>query len=116
MLLTVIDILDGMIKGIHINKDILIVSIANVIKIICWIILAIVFDKWWIALFSLLFITSLQYKSQHCITCDKCGKRSPYAESYNEALEKAKKVGWYHTDKNKDYCPECRFTKENSYE
>ena len=40
--------------------------------------------------------------------CDGCGKHSPYANSYNEALDKAKEAGWVHyVDANKDYCPEC---------
>lgn len=41
--------------------------------------------------------------------CDKCGKHSEYADSYDAALDKAKKAGWIHyADGNKDYCPECR--------
>jgi hypothetical protein len=40
--------------------------------------------------------------------CDGCGKHSPYANSYNEALDKAKEAGWIHyVDGNRDYCPEC---------
>lgn len=41
--------------------------------------------------------------------CDKCGKQSEYAESYNEALYKARKAGWIHyAAEDKDYCPECK--------
>lgn len=42
--------------------------------------------------------------------CDKCGKHSPEADTYNKALEKAKDFGWAHiknNDKWEDYCPEC---------
>lgn len=77
--------------------------------IICWTILAVMFSKWWIALFGLLFMSgiSTKYKSYRC--CDGCGKHSPYANSQNEALDKAKEAGWVHyVDGNRDYCPECQ--------
>lgn len=84
----------------------------NIIAIIAWTALAILFDKWWIALFSLLFISSIKIPIKSCRVCDRCGKHSPYANSYNEALDKAKEAGWIHyVDSNKDYCPEC-FEKE----
>lgn len=35
-------------------------AIKNSICTICWVVLAIVFNKWWIALFGLLFLSSLQ--------------------------------------------------------
>lgn len=84
-------------------------AIKNSICVICWTILAIIFNKWWIALFGLLFISTLTTKQQTYRICDKCGKHSPYANSHNEALDKAKDAGWIHsvTD-NKDYCPECQ--------
>lgn len=82
-------------------------AIKNSICIICWTVLAIVFNKWWIALFGLLFMSRLQTKYYR--VCDKCGKHSPYADSYNDALEKAKEAGWVHcVDGNKDYCPDCQ--------
>lgn len=84
-------------------------AIKNSVHMICWTCLAIVFDKWWIALFGLLFMDLLKTKMYYCRTCDKCGKRSPYANSYNEALDKAKEAGWVHeVDGNKDYCPDCK--------
>lgn len=61
--------------------------------------------------FSLLFLCSLQTETvkKHYRICDKCGKHSEYADSYNEALDKAKKAGWAHyVEDNKDYCPECK--------
>lgn len=80
----------------------------NIIAIIAWTALAILFNKWWIALFSLLFISSIKMPIKSCRVCDGCGKHSPYANSYNEALDKAKEAGWIHyVDGNRDYCPEC---------
>jgi hypothetical protein len=71
--------------------------------------LAIKFDKWWIALFAIVFTFSLKKDYKDYRICDKCGKHSPYAASYNEALEKAKIAGWLHiTDGNRDYCAECK--------
>ena len=84
-------------------------AIKNSICVICWTALAIVFNKWWIALFSALFLSGFQTKHQSYRICDKCGKHSPYADSYNEALDKAKDAGWVHiVDGNKDYCPDCK--------
>lgn len=84
-------------------------AIKNSICVICWTALAIIFNKWWIALFGLLFLNGLQTKYKSYRVCDKCGKHSPYADNYNDALNKAKEAGWIHyADGNKDYCPECQ--------
>lgn len=81
----------------------------NSICVICWVVLAVVFHKWWIALFGLLFVSYMQIEHKYYRVCDKCGKHSPYADSYNEALDKAKEAGWVHVvDGNKDYCPDCQ--------
>ena len=81
----------------------------NSIALIAWVVLAIVFNKWWIALFAALFMSSLETKYKNYRVCDKCGKHSPYADNYNEALDKAKKAGWaHHVEGNKDYCPDCQ--------
>ena len=41
--------------------------------------------------------------------CDKCGKHSEYADTFDGAIEAAKENGWlYDKDKNKDYCPDCQ--------
>lgn len=83
--------------------------IHNIINTACWIALAIVFNKWWIALFTVLFQLSVSNIKKYYRICDKCGKHSEYADSYNEALDKAKKAGWAHNiETNKDYCPECK--------
>lgn len=86
-------------------------AIKNSICVICWVVLAIVFHKWWIALFGLLFMCSLKTEPIHYYyrICDKCGEHSESAETYDKALEKAKQSGWVHfDDDNKDYCPNCR--------
>lgn len=84
-------------------------AIKNSICVICWTVLAIIFNKWWIALFGALFLSGLTTQHKSYIICDKCGKHSPYADSYNEALDKAKAAGWvHHAADNKDYCPDCQ--------
>lgn len=92
------------------NKDILWAwVIKNIVVVLAWATLAIIFNKWWIALFSILFMNGLQTKYRSYRVCDKCGKHSPYADTYNEALDKAKEAGWIHcVDGNKDYCPDCQ--------
>lgn len=92
------------------NKNILWAwSIKNSVCLICWTTLAIVFDKWWIALFSVFFMNELKTSYKSYRVCDKCGRHSPYADNYNEALDKAKEAGWVHyVDGNKDYCPDCQ--------
>lgn len=83
-------------------------AIKNSICVICWAVLAIIFNTWWIALFGLLFMTSVQSTRYYRI-CDKCGKHSEYAGTSEEALNKALKAGWVHyNDGNKDYCPDCQ--------
>jgi hypothetical protein len=85
------------------------IAIKNSICVICWTALAIIFHKWWIALFGVLFLTSFSTKHKYSRFCDGCGKQSPYADSYNEALDKAKAAGWIHdVARNKDYCPGCQ--------
>lgn len=89
-------------------------AIKNSISVICWTALAIVFNKWWIALFGLLFICGkteckISDINSYCRVCDKCGKRSPYTDNYNKAIDKAKDAGWIHcVDGDKDYCPDCQ--------
>lgn len=83
--------------------------IYNVICVICLTILAIMFNKWWIILFEILFVSFPWTQTKYYRICDKCGKHSEYVDSYNEALDKAKAAGWIHyADGNKDYCPDCQ--------
>ena len=46
------------------TKLTVIVVIKNLITIVCFTILAIVFCKWWIVLFSALFMTGLKWKKE----------------------------------------------------
>lgn len=83
-------------------------ALKNIIVIVAWTALAILFDKWWIALFALLFLNDISTKTKSYRICDGCGKHGPYANSYNEALDKAKEAGWVHYVAGaRDYCPEC---------
>ena len=85
------------------------IALKNSICMICWTALAVIFNKWWIALFAALFMTEYTTKQQYYRVCDNCGKHSPSADTYNSALNAAKESGWVHVaEGNKDYCPECQ--------
>ena len=84
-------------------------AIKNSIVVIAWTVLAIVFNKWWIALFAALFVNGIETKHQTYRICDVCGAHSPYADNRKEAIDKARGMGWIHyEDGDKDYCPSCR--------
>lgn len=92
------------------NKTYLMITIENIINIVCWTILAIIFNKWWVALFSILFIKTVKQVRLHHRICDKCGKHGPLASTYDEAIEKAQEAGWLIRkvgDKWDDRCPDC---------
>lgn len=83
----------------------------NSIVMMCWTALALHFEKWWIAIFACLCFSELKTSLGKYRICDNCGKHSPYANSHNEALDKAKEAGWITVrkgDKWEDYCPECQ--------
>lgn len=87
----------------------------NIVSVTCWVALAVIFDKWWIALFALLFIGFPAQVHKYYRICDKCGAYSEPANSYNEALDKAKAAGWVHfVNGNHDYCPDCAATMRKS--
>lgn len=96
------------------NKNVWVYTLAiNIIYIVCWVVLAIAFNKWWVALFAALFVTTPKFATvqKYYRICDQCGKQSPYADSYNEAIDKAKAAGWIirkDGDKWDDRCPECQ--------
>ena len=98
----------------NVNKNIYwAIAIKNSICVICFTVLAIIFHKWGIALLSAFFLTSYEMEKRYYRVCDKCGKHSPYADNYNDALDKAKTAGWVHyVACNKDYCPECKINYE----
>ena len=83
------------------------VLLKNAIVMICWTVLAIVFHKWWIAFFAVLFFSNLTTKTNHYKKCDECGKRGPAGSDSNDALDKAQKEGWYCSN-DLDLCPCCR--------
>lgn len=84
----------------------------NCISLLAFAILAVKFDKWWIVLFAILFMTSVVRVHKHYKICDRCGEHGPYAESHNEAIDEAKKVGWIRIKNDngewEDICPECQ--------
>ena len=85
--------------------------IENVVALICWTIIAIIFDTWWLVFFSILFMSSV--KKKHYRICDKCGKYSPLADSPDAAIIKAQNCGWIRR-KNaagtdwENFCPDCK--------
>lgn len=93
-------------------------AIKNSICVVAWVTLAIMFNKWWIALFSVLFMSDLKTHpatQQFYGVCDKCGEHSPIADNYNDALKFAKENGWSNIkvgDKWEDYRPDCQGDEE----
>jgi hypothetical protein len=88
-------------------------AIKNSICVICWTILAIVFDKWGIALIGGLFLSSFTTQPIHRYyrICDHCGKHSEYADTPENATKKAQEAGWIIRkvgDKWDDRCPDCQ--------
>ena len=87
-------------------------AIKNSVVLICWTVLAIVFGKWWIALFAILCISWIgTAKTKTHMICDGCGRYSPYAEDHKTAIEEELKAGWFRRrngDKWEDFCPECQ--------
>lgn len=84
--------------------------IYNAINIICFTILAILFNTWWIVLFALLFllIPRSSFTQQRFRVCDGCGRWSESGKTAEEAIERAEKYGWlYIKDGDKDFCPDC---------
>ncbi len=83
----------------------------NIAVVAVFAVIAINFDKWWIVLFSLLFVFSSSTKYIHRIKCDSCGKSSKSASSFSEAREQAKAEGWKHYPIKDngffDICPDC---------
>ena len=82
--------------------------IYNIFNLGCFTILAIVFDKWWIIFFALLFILVPTHKVMHKRTCDICGKSTGSYDTSQEAIKHAKECCWIHVEENdRDFCPEC---------
>ena len=91
------------------DKFYLIIAIKNCICVVAFVILAIVFNQWWISLCSLLFVTGIKMeKNKYYRVCDECGKKTPYADSHIGARIKAEKLGWLCKENGEDYCPNCK--------
>ena len=94
-------------------------AIKNSTVIICFTVLAIIFNKWWIILFAGLFLSNLRTAPtmEYYRVCDSCGTNSPYAETPEAALKLAKEAGWKHYETtNEDYCPTCLMKMEKRNE
>ena len=44
------------------NKNLIAGILYNCICVICWTVIAIVFNKWWLALFAMFFTNSISYE------------------------------------------------------
>lgn len=99
-----------------INKDslgtVIVITLTNCVCVICWAALAVIFNRWWIALFALLFMTYYKTARRHYRICDKCSKHSPPAESREAAIQTATGAGWFHRpDSDVDFCPDCKYSE-----
>ena len=82
--------------------------IYNILNLAIFGALSLVFEKWWIILFALLFVLLPSHKIKHKRTCDICGKSTESYDTTEEAIKQAEKHGWIHVEENdRDFCPEC---------
>lgn len=82
--------------------------IDNAIALAAFVFLAIYFNHWWIALFSILFMSTVSSKPRFHRICDGCGK-SVY--SYDDIDKACEKKGWIRKKNGdiwEDYCPDCQ--------
>ena len=90
-------------------KEYLLCCFYNLIIVGVFTYLSVIFNHWWIVLFSALFFTFPKIIHRFYRVCDRCGKHSEPAATYNEAIDKAVNSGWEHYSKEGlDYCPECK--------
>lgn len=90
------------------NKNLLATTFYNIVVLLVFLALAILFEHWWIIFFGLLFSVSYRDTTKYCRTCDSCGARSTSMDTREEALYEAIKDGWIHDEAtNTDYCPKC---------
>lgn len=83
----------------------------NIFVLICFTVLAVLFNKWWVIFFALLFLGSSHIETIYakCRVCDNCGAKSQSAITADEAISRAKQAGWVHINEgNLDYCPKCK--------
>ena len=90
-------------------------AIKNSTVMICFTVLSLTFNKWWIVLFALLFLSDVKANTAYHRICDECGAQSPNAETPEAALKLAKESGWKHYETtNEDYCPTCQIKWRNN--
>lgn len=92
------------------NKGLLAITFYNIVILVVFLALAIVFKHWWIILFSVFFIASFPVTvHKYRRKCDGCGISSVAMDTYDQALDRAIKDGWKHYEEtNTDYCPSCQ--------
>ena len=84
-------------------------TVMNIVVLICFTFLAVVFGKWWISLFSVLFMSTTKNGTR--VICDGCGRYSQKGKDHAEGIELARAAGWIRRkagDTWEDYCPECQ--------
>ena len=89
--------------------------IKNITCVALWVLLAVRFDRWWIALFSILFLSDLKASPRYRFICDRCGAYSPTGKTYDEAERLRKQAGWKREKRGEaweDICPECQRQEE----
>ena len=83
------------------------VLVSNMFVLAAFICLAIIFGKWWIALFSAFFFDKVKITRR--MWCDGCGEVI-YGASLQELSNEAKRRGWKkikHDGQFLDACPNC---------
>lgn len=79
-------------------------AIKNSVVMICFAAVSIYFGKWWIILFSVLCLSSLETESGASRVCDGCGK----VIDLDGEARRAGWVRWKSGDEWEDFCPECQ--------
>ena len=76
-------------------------AIKNCTVVICFTVLALTFNKWWIVLFASLFLSDLRTSPTMAYyrICDSCGTHSPHADTPEAALKAAEKAPLKITEK-----------------
>lgn len=94
-------------------------AVKNITCVSLWVLLAVRFEKWWIALFSILFLSDLKARPEYRFICDKCGAHSPTGKTYDEAEQLRKEAGWERRKRGgiwEDICPDCQKQEETDHE
>lgn len=86
-------------------------AIKNSVVVMCWTSLAVFFGKWWIALFGVLFLSSIKTESARTCYCDQCGQQLPFSGTFEELVKAKQAAGWVRRkngEKWEDICPQCQ--------